>query len=90
MEEEKSSALGIKRLQALQEISVLLNSTLDTREVLEHALESAVDLLHAEASSVFLRDPVTEDLVFYAITARRNPSWRTSASPGDRASSAGS
>ena len=71
MEEEKSSALGIKRLQALQEISVLLNSTLDTREVLEHALESAVELLHAEASSVFLRDPVTEDLVFYAITGEK-------------------
>src|SRR3989304_6685305 len=35
MEEETSPALGIKRFQALQEISVLLNSTLDTREVLE-------------------------------------------------------
>lgn len=71
MEEEKSSALGIKRLQALQEISVLLNSTLDTREVLEHALESAAGLLRAEASSVFLRDPVTEELVFYAITGEK-------------------
>ncbi len=71
MDEEKSSALGIKRLQALQEISVLLNSTLDTREILEHALESAAELLRAEASSVFLRDPVTEDLVFYAITGEK-------------------
>lgn len=71
MEEEKSSALGIKRLHALQEISVLLNSTLDTREVLEHALESAAELLRAEASSVFLRDPQTEDLVFYAITGEK-------------------
>lgn len=71
MEEEKSSALGIKRLQALQEISVLLNSTLDTREVLEHALESAAEFLRAEASSVFLRDPVTEELVFYAITGEK-------------------
>ncbi|MBI2539731.1 MAG: GAF domain-containing sensor histidine kinase, partial [Deltaproteobacteria bacterium] len=71
MDEEKSSALGIKRLQALQEISVLLNSTLDTHEVLERALESAVGLLRAEASSVFLRDPVTEDLVFYAITGEK-------------------
>lgn len=71
MEEEKSSALGVKRLQALQEISVLLNSTLDTREILEHALESAVELLRAEASSVFLRDPVTEELVFYAITGEK-------------------
>ena len=71
MEEEKSSALGIKRLQALQEISVLLNSTLDTREVLERALESAVRLLRAEASSVFVRDPVTEELVFYAITGEK-------------------
>ncbi len=71
MDEEKSPALGIKRLQALQEISVLLNSTLDTREVLERALESTVELLRAEASSVFLRDPVTEDLVFYAITGEK-------------------
>lgn len=71
MEEEKSQALGIKRLQALQEISVLLNSTLDTREVLERALESAAELLRAEASSVFLRDPVTEELVFYAITGEK-------------------
>ena len=71
MEEEKSSALGVKRLQALQEISVLLNSTLDTREVLERALESAVEFLRAEASSIFLRDPVTEELVFYAITGEK-------------------
>jgi len=71
MEEETSPALGIKRFQALQEISVLLNSTLDTREVLERALESAVQLLRAEASSVFLRDPVTEELVFYAITGEK-------------------
>ncbi|MBI2988283.1 MAG: GAF domain-containing sensor histidine kinase [Deltaproteobacteria bacterium] len=71
MEEERSSALGIKRLHALQEISVLLNSTLDTREVLERALESAAGLLRAEASSVFLRDPVTEELVFYAITGEK-------------------
>lgn len=71
MEEEKSLSLGIDRLQALQEISVLLNSTLDTREVLERALESAAGLLRAEASSVFLRDPVTEELVFYAITGEK-------------------
>src|SRR3989338_2631739 len=71
MEEETSPALGIKRFQALQEISVLLNSTLDTREVLERALESAVQLLRAEASSVFLRDPGTEELVFYAITGEK-------------------
>ena len=71
MEEETSPALGIKRFQALQKTSVLLNSTLDTREVLERALESAVQLLHAEASSVFLRDPVTEELVFYAITGEK-------------------
>ena len=71
MEEEKSPALGIKRLQALQEISVLLNSTLDTHEVLERALESAAGLLRAEASSIFLRDPETEELVFYAITGEK-------------------
>ena len=89
MEEVKSSALGIKRLQALQKISVLLNSTLDTREVLERALESAVELLRAEASSVLLRDPVAEELVFYAITGRKKSVLRVSASPKCRESSAG-
>src|SRR5574341_311604 len=68
---EKISALSIKRLQALQEISVLLNSTLDTREVLERALESAARLLRAEASSVFLVDQITEELIFYAMTGEK-------------------
>lgn len=69
--EETGPVLGIKRLEALQKISVLLNSTLDMREVLQRALESAERLLRAEASSVFLRDPVTEQLVFYAITGEK-------------------
>jgi len=68
---EKISALSIKRLQALQEISVLLNSTLDIREILERALESAAGLLRAEASSVFLVDQITEELIFYAITGEK-------------------
>jgi signal transduction histidine kinase len=71
MDEEKSSALGINRLHALQEISVLLNSTLAIHEVFERALESASVLLRAEASSIFLRDPVTEELTFYAITGEK-------------------
>jgi len=71
MKEGKKSPLGIERLEALQGISVLLNSTLDTREVLERALDSAGHLLNAEASSVFLRDAVTGELIFYAITGEK-------------------
>lgn len=60
-----------RRLEALQKISTLLNSTLELRKVLERALRSAESLLGAEASSIFLRDPVTEEMVFYALTGKK-------------------
>jgi len=65
---KRAAAITIKRLEALQEISFLLNSTLELREVLERALTSTEKLLSAEASSIFLLDPVTEELLFYALT----------------------
>lgn len=68
---ERDAALTIKRLEALQEISALLNATLELREVLERALTSTERLLGAEASSIFLRDPVTGELVFYALTGAK-------------------
>ncbi len=45
MAENNSSTLVIRQLQAWQEISVLLNPTLNIREVLEPTLESAESLV---------------------------------------------
>ena len=71
MAEERVLILSVAQLRALQDLAVQLNSTLNLREVLERALMSAEDFLRAEASSIFLREPTTGDLTFYALTGEK-------------------
>lgn len=50
----------------LVEISLLLNSTLAQEELLKHIMNAARELAGAEAASILLKDPHTNDLIFTA------------------------
>jgi HD-GYP domain-containing protein (c-di-GMP phosphodiesterase class II) len=51
-------------LQTFQEISALLNSSLNPREIRRRAIQAATVLLNAEAGSLLLRDAGTGELYF--------------------------
>lgn len=53
-----------KQLSTLIELSALVNSTLDTREIRERAIEAAATLADAETGSLLLVDRETGDLFF--------------------------
>ncbi len=52
------------RLQMLDEINRALNATLDADRILELILQKAVDVIRAEAGSVFLVDTAADALIF--------------------------
>ncbi len=54
----------LNRLRILTEISALINSTLDTREIRKRATEAATLLMHAETGSLLLVDPERNELFF--------------------------
>lgn len=54
----------LEQLQTLMELSALVNSSLDTREIRKRAIESATKLSNAETGSLLLIDPETGDLFF--------------------------
>ncbi len=54
----------LRQLQTLIEMTALINSTLDTREIRRRAIEAATRLLDAEAGSLLLIDQKTGDLFF--------------------------
>jgi HD-GYP domain-containing protein (c-di-GMP phosphodiesterase class II) len=54
----------IERLQKLQEISALLNSTLNPAEIRKRAIEAATVLMNAEVGSLLLLDEATQELYF--------------------------
>ena len=54
----------LEQLNALVELSTLVNSTLDTGEIRKRAIEAAVRLLEVEAGSLMLVDQETGDLFF--------------------------
>lgn len=54
----------IKRLQKMQEISAVLNSTLDQAEIRKRAIEAATVLMEAEAGSLLLLDEEAGELYF--------------------------
>ncbi len=64
METEKRA----RQLAALNEISNRLSSTLNVDELLNLIMESAVDILQAEAGSLILTDEETGELVFRVVT----------------------
>jgi HD-GYP domain-containing protein (c-di-GMP phosphodiesterase class II) len=53
-----------EQLSTLMELSALINSTLDTGEIRERAIEAAVRLLNAEAGSLILIDQDSGDMFF--------------------------
>ncbi|MEW6675041.1 MAG: HD domain-containing phosphohydrolase [Nitrospirota bacterium] len=54
----------IKQLNTLIELSSLINSTFDTREIRKRAIEAATRLMDAEAGSLLLVDQETGELFF--------------------------
>jgi len=54
-----------ERLEILVSIINEISSTLDRDEILNTIIEKARDLLHVEASSLFLIDPETKDLILH-------------------------
>ena len=55
-------SLSKKELSVLLDISRTLNSTLDFEEILHHALERLTEVVHAEASSIWLIDELSQEL----------------------------
>jgi HD-GYP domain-containing protein (c-di-GMP phosphodiesterase class II) len=54
----------LEQLSTLMELSALINSTLDTGEIRERAIEAAIKLLDAEAGSLILIDQDSGDMFF--------------------------
>ena len=54
----------VRKLKTLKEISRLLNSTLDEKEVKTRAMEAATQLMEAEVGSLLLIDEATQELYF--------------------------
>ena len=55
---------NFQQLRTLMEMSALINSTLDSREIRKRAIEAATRLVHAETGSLLLVDQETGDLFF--------------------------
>jgi Nif-specific regulatory protein len=55
-------SLSKKELSVLLDISQTLNSTLDFEEILHHVLERLTEVVHAEASSIWLIDELSKEL----------------------------
>ncbi|MFZ6030703.1 MAG: ATP-binding protein [Chloroflexota bacterium] len=56
----------VRQLARLVEISVTLNSTLDTRQLLRYIIQVAADILGCEATSILLYDEKRSELIFTA------------------------
>lgn len=54
----------VEQLNTLMELSSLINSTLDTREIRKRAIEAATKLMDAEAGSLMLVDQETGEIFF--------------------------
>ncbi len=54
----------LNQLHALIELSSLINSSLDTREIRKRAIQASMKLLDAEAGSLILIDKESQDLFF--------------------------
>ncbi len=61
----------IVRLQHLEEVTEILNSTLEEEDILQRAIEAAVRLMDAEAGALLLVDPERGDLFFQATVGEK-------------------
>jgi HD-GYP domain-containing protein (c-di-GMP phosphodiesterase class II) len=65
-----------RQLKTLAQLSALVNSTLDTREIRKRAIEAATALADAETGSLLLVDPVTGDLFFEVALGEKGDALR--------------
>lgn len=61
----------IKELSILTETSTLISSTLDLKLLLHVIMEKLKEVMHAEASSIFLIDKATNELYFLVATGEK-------------------
>ncbi|OGV98941.1 MAG: phosphohydrolase [Nitrospinae bacterium RIFCSPLOWO2_12_39_15] len=61
----------VKKLKILKEVSQVLNSTLDEKEVRRRAMEAATRLMNAEVGSLLLIDQKTRELFFEVALGER-------------------
>lgn len=61
----------VKKLKILKEVSQILNSTLDEKEVRRRAMEAATRLMNAEVGSLLLIDEKTRELFFEVALGER-------------------
>lgn len=61
----------VKKLKILKEVSQVLNSTLDEKEVRRRAMEAATRLMNAEMGSLLLIDEETRELFFEVALGER-------------------
>lgn len=59
----------LRTLNRLVEISLVLNSSLSSAEILEELMDASAEILDAESASVFLLDKYTHELHIVAITS---------------------
>jgi signal transduction histidine kinase len=59
----------VASLRRLVEVSLVLNSTLEQRPLLQYILDAATELTEAEEASVMLMEPNTHELFFVASTS---------------------
>ncbi|MBM3242915.1 GAF domain-containing protein [Candidatus Poribacteria bacterium] len=64
--------LSQEDLSMLLNISQTLNSTLDFEEILHQALERFVEVVHAEASSIWLIDELFQELYVASATGEKS------------------
>ncbi|MBI3989670.1 MAG: GAF domain-containing protein [candidate division NC10 bacterium] len=60
----ETSQRKVAQLNTLMELSAILNSTLETKEVLRRAMEAIVRLMECEVGSLLLVDEEAQELVF--------------------------
>jgi HD-GYP domain-containing protein (c-di-GMP phosphodiesterase class II) len=61
----------LEKMQILMEFSAIINSSLDTSHVRERAIQAATRLLQADAGSLLLVDPETDELFFEVATGEK-------------------
>ena len=61
----------LEKMHILMEFSAIINSTLDTSHVRERAIQAATQLLQADAGSLLLVDPDTDELFFEVATGEK-------------------
>ena len=83
-EEESERKIEIDRLQFLARLSLLINSSLDTRKVIQVSLEYTKKILGAEAGTVFLKSKKSNELVFWALQGGADSRLKGARMPADK------